>query len=239
MLQILICDDDEIFLRSMREQVEDCLAQLGHSARIFVCKSIGEISPSIMMGCDLALLDVDFGKTRKNGIDVARKLREVRNDAVIVFVTNYIEYAPEGYEVQAFRYIMKKDIGKKLRNCLKQAIDKLFMSREVLRIKINGEPISLPITSILYIESQLRIALIYVQKENAVKQYRCYATISELEEQLEAQGFLRIHKSYLVNMRHLEKYQCREVVLSNGTALKASALNYSQQKQKYLFWKGL
>ena len=159
--------------------------------------------------------------------------------AVIVFVTNYIEYAPEGYEVQAFRYIMKKDIGRKLRNCLKQASDKLFMSREVLRIKINGEPISLPITSILYIESQLRIALIYVQKENAVKQYRCYATISELEEQLEAQGFLRIHKSYLVNMRHLKKYQCREVVLSNGTALKASAQNYSQQKQKYLFWKGL
>lgn len=239
MFQILLCDDDETFLKNLRKQVENSLDLLGQAAKIYAYKSMNEISPSILAGCDLAFLDIDFEHTRHNGIDIARKLREVRKDAVIVFVTNYIEYAPEGYEVQAFRYIMKKDIDKKLHNCLKLAIDKLLVSREVLKINISGGSIALPINSILYIESQLRVVFIYVQKGTGVKQYRCYAAISELEKQLEPQGFLRIHRSFLVNMRHLKKYQCKEAVLSNGTILKVSEQSYSQQKHKYLLWKGL
>ena len=63
-------------------------------------------------------------------------------------------------------------------------------------------------------------------------------SLSELEEQLEPKGFLRIHKSYLVNMAHLKKYQSQQAVLSDGTVLRVSARSYAAQKQKYLLWKG-
>ena len=59
--------------------------------------------------------------------------------------------------------------------------------------------------------------------------------ISEMEEH----GFLRIHKSYLVNMAYIRKFRSRECLLLDGTTLAVSEKNYSQQKQKYLLWKGL
>lgn len=239
MIRIIICDDDEMFLFNMRKLVESSLEELGQSAKILPYKCMEEVSPSILSNCDMAFLDIDLEQARHNGIDIARKLRAVRKDAVIIFVTNYIEYAPEGYEVKAFRYIMKQDINKKLPECIKAAVDQLNQSKEVFRIKINGEVITLPINSILYIESQLRVVLIHVQKGNSIKEYRCYATISSLEKQLEPQGFLRIHRSFLVNMRHLKKFRCKEALLSNGITLKVSEQNYAEQKKKFMFWKGL
>ena len=65
------------------------------------------------------------------------------------------------------------------------------------------------------------------------------ATLTSLESELEAHGFLRIHKSFLVNMQHIRKVRSRECLLTDGTTLAVSEKNYSQQKQKYLLWKGL
>jgi DNA-binding LytR/AlgR family response regulator len=60
-----------------------------------------------------------------------------------------------------------------------------------------------------------------------------------MESAMAAHGFLRIHKSYLVNMAHIRKFRSRECLLSDGTALAVSEKYYSQQKQKFLLWKGL
>lgn len=54
---------------------------------------------------DIALLDIDMGET--NGIELAKKLRAENENIVIIFITNFIQYAPEGFEVQAFRYLLK------------------------------------------------------------------------------------------------------------------------------------
>ena len=78
------------------------------------------------------------------------------------------------------------------------------------------------------------------QKNNieAVLQFGQYSQ-TELEEQLESKGFLRIHKSYLVNMSHLQKFQSQGAVLDDGTTLRVSERSYADQKRKYLFWRGL
>lgn len=64
-------------------------------------------------------------------------------------------------------------------------------------------------------------------------------SLSSLEDRLASYGFLRIHKSYLVNMRCIRKLRSRECLLSDGTVLAVSERNYTQQKQKYLLWKGM
>ena len=56
------------------------------------------------------------------GIDLARALRRVNDHAFIFFVTNFIEYAPAGYEVQAFRYILKRDMGEVLERYIMQLL---------------------------------------------------------------------------------------------------------------------
>ena len=118
MIRIIICDDDDVFLNKLQHAIEVALQRMDISAKIHTFNSMEKIGQPIFASCDIAFLDIDFAHTRYNGLDIARTLRKVRKDAIIIFVTNFIEYAPEGYEVQAFRYVLKIDIEKKLQEYL-------------------------------------------------------------------------------------------------------------------------
>lgn len=234
MVRIIICDDNRDFLYRLSADMESALDGLNVKAKVYPYTQMESIPDSILSGCDIAFLDIDFESKRYNGIDIARKIRAVRKDAVIIFVTNYIEYAPEGYEVNAFRYVLKSDIQKKLPAYLPDALAQLRTERETIKIQNGGDQSHIPLSDILYMESQQHTIVIHTQQ----KEYRCYNSLTALEEELESKGFLRIHNSYLVNMAHLTKYQSREAVLSDGTSLRVSARSYAVQKQKYLLWKG-
>ena len=66
---------------------------------------------------------------------------------------------------------------------------------------------------------------------------RFYGKLEDLENELEPDGFLRIQKSYLVNMAHIKKLNYDKVALSNGEELPASQKRYAQIKIQYLGWK--
>ena len=240
MIRITICDDNRPFLDEFRSKIRSILSRRNINAEIRVFDCAESIPDELISSTDIFFLDIDFADKRYNGIDIAQKVRRIRQDSIIVFVTNFIEYAPEGYEVQAFRYLLKRKIDSTLEQCLLQTIDKLQTEQETIQINTSGEIRKFPLSDILYIESQAHLAVMHVQKhgQQAVKTYKFYSSLSSLEEQLSPQGFLRIQKSYLVNMRHLQKYQCTQAVLDNGTILPVSEKTYSDQKQKYLLWKG-
>lgn len=241
MMRVLICDDDLLFLNSLHAEIEVALHDAGIKAKVHAYSSGEEIGDPILASCDIAFLDIDFAKKKYTGIDIAKKIRLLRKDTIIIFVTNYIEYAPEGYEVSAFRYLLKSELPKKLKTCLNLAIAHLHSVRETMKIQVNGEIIDIFLNDILYFESQQHTVLLYAKRDavgRQIKQYRFYSSLSDIEKQLEPHGFLRVHKSYLVNMGHIKKYQCHEATLANGTVLRVSEKNYAQQKEKYLLWKG-
>lgn len=232
MIRILICDDHDTFSRKLRGDIRALLPET--KAVINAFTALEEIPESAMVGCDIALLDINFAGKQYTGLDIAGRLRQLRPDAVIIFVTNYIEYAPEGYEVGAFRYILKSELECKLPMYLRQAMDQLESDREVLKLRSDGELVTIPLPEIRYMESRQHTVVIHTERRD----YTAYVSLSELEEQLAERGFLRIHKSYLVNMAHLTRYQSQQAVLSDGTELRVSARSYGVQKQKYLLWKG-
>ena len=234
MVRIIICDDNSEFIARLHCDMESELNKLNIKAKIYTYTELESIPDSILSGCDIAFLDIDFEGKRYNGIDIARRIRSKRSDAVIIFVTNYIEYAPEGYEVNAFRYVLKNEIGKKLPLYLPEALAQMQMEQETLTIQNGGEHFDIALPEILYMESQQHTVTI----RTARKEYRCYKSLTALEEELQDKGFLRIHNSYLVNMAHITKYSSTEAVLSDGTVLRVSARSYAVQKQKYLLRKG-
>lgn len=239
MLSILICDDDVGMIAKMRTVTESVLKKTGRKAKIYTFTDVASISEQILSICDIALLDIDFDRSCYNGMDVARRIRSLRSDTVIIFVTNFIEYAPEGYEVQAFRYVLKRDLQTDLNTILPLALKQL--NQETLPIQINGEIIKILLDDILYLEVQqhnVTVVTRNLSSEHKPKEYSFYATLTDLEERLEPFGFLRIHKSYLVNMKHLKKFQCREATLDNGMSLRVGEKSYAENKQKFLLWKG-
>lgn len=240
MIRVALCDDSMPFLESLRSEIRKILKENDIEGVIHMYECAEDVPEQLLSNCDIFFLDIDFNQKHYTGIDLAKRIREISPDAIIVFVTNFIEYAPDGYEVQAFRYLLKRDIHSKLEQCLLQTISKLRTERETMQINISGEIMTIPLVDILYIESQGHVALVHVGKQGSQtpKTYRFYSSLVNLEEQLTTQGFLRIQKSYLVNMRRIKKYQCNEAELDNGQKLRVSEKNYAEQKKQYLLWKG-
>lgn len=241
MIRLLICDDEVEFLKSLSEEINSIFTQMNRNVEIHSFQSWDDISDMLFSTCDIAVLDVDYEGKTYNGMDIARKLRTYRKDAIIIFVTNFIEYAPEGYEVQAFRYLLKSNLKEYLCKYIRQAVEQVDMLQETIKIQINGEVIDISLEHVLYFEVLQHNITVYLQKSllsKDIKTYSYYGSLSDLEQKLEPRGFLRIHKSYLVNMRHLRKYQCREALLDNGMTLRVGEKSYAENKKKYLRWKG-
>ena len=234
-INVILCDDDPLFLEVLHGEVERTFARLNMKATIRALNGPTDILSEQLAECDMAFLDIDFEREDRNGIDIARMLRQVNSHGLIFFVTNYIDYAPAGYEVQAFRYILKRDMGEVLERYLLQAMEHIAEDQEYLRLRDKEQTIDLHLEQITYLEVLDHYVSIHAGPEN----HTLNATLSSMESEMESHGFLRIHKSYLVNMAHIRKFRSRECLLLDGTALAVSEKNYSRQKQKYLLWKGL
>ena len=154
MLRIILCDDNEEFLDRLQALMHAELARLEVQAVLCPFTEPERIPDSIVSGCDMALLDIDFPQNRCNGIDIARRIRARRPDAVILFISNYIEYAPEGYEVNAFRYVLKSEIARRLPGYLPEALEQLRATREALTIQCDGEQVTIALPEILWMESR-------------------------------------------------------------------------------------
>lgn len=233
-IDVILCDDDPAFLNAFRHELEGVFLKLGITAQVSAFAAADALTDTRLAACDLAFLDVDFEDDSRNGIDLARKLREVNRKSILFFVTNFIDYAPAGYEVQAFRYILKRDRNEVLERYILQAIEQIAAAQELLHLAADDVSTEVPLDEITYLEVLNHQVSIHTRE----KAYVLYATLSSLAAQLEKYGFLRIHNSYLVNMRHIQKYRSRVCLLKDGTELPASERNYAAQKQKYLLWKG-
>lgn len=239
MLSVLICDDDAQILAHLEQEARRVLSANGIEAKIAAYSDSDALTDSVLFSCDIALLDIDFENAKRNGMDIARSIRAFREDTVIIFVTNFIEYAPEGYEVRAFRYILKNRLERELEQYILEAADLLRSHNDIYKLQVNGEIIDVPVKDILYLEVMHHSVTVYVKDGKSTRTYSLYASLSDMEKELEPLGFLRIHKSYLVNMRHLRKLQCREALLDSGAALPVSEKSYRDSKSKYLLWRGV
>jgi DNA-binding LytR/AlgR family response regulator len=234
-MNILICDDNERVAHDIANRLRSHAEASHVPAKIAVVTQPAALEDGFLAQFDLAFLDIDMGDS--NGVEIARRIRAARNDSILVFVTNYIEYAPSGYEVQAFRYLLKSELDAKLLPVFDLAIDAFAKKHRVVSITIAAENIDVPIQNILYFESDQRTLVMHLLNSNRPV-YRFYGNITKLSEELEVLGFLRIHKSYLVNMEYLEVLQYGKARMRGGVFLPSSEKNHTQLKSRYLAWRG-
>ena len=163
---------------------------------------------------DILFLDISMDGT--DGMEAAeqiRKWKEERGEAVcgslpfLIFVTGYPEYMPKAFSVNAFQYLVKPIDEKEFEDVFAQ----VMREYRYLETKKNMEPRDILVRSgnvtrkvladdIYYIESSNRKIIVFMKSEKI----ECYGKIDELENELK-EGFFRIHKGYLVNMKYVER----------------------------------
>lgn len=208
-MRIAIVDDEQI----MRETLAGHLQRYSREADLpmeIVSFPDGEaFLKTYLHDFDFLFLDVDM--PGMNGIEVARHIRQSDANLMIFFVTNYAQYAINGYEVDAVDYMLKPltyfDFSLKFTKALRRWRNR---EEQYLTVETSGSSVQrLPASQVLYIEVQ--------------KHYLCYHALSsevtvrgkmdDLAEQLRPLGFCRVHRSYLVNLRHVEKLRSTEVII--------------------------
>lgn len=160
---------------------------------------------------DLVFLDIQMN--RMNGLDTARKLREIDRNIAIVFLTNDASFVFDGYEVDAIRYWLKPVKREKLA----QLLETLDRPRPYLIWNVNSEVRKIYQDDILYLESDKHYVLCHTRDEIL----RMKAGFKEVCDQL-SDDFLLIYRSYCVNLNHVHallKEGCR---MDNGDVLAVS-----------------
>lgn len=172
-MRVLICDDEQ----KMIDLEVSMLQKYCQSANVIATfyAFTDSLSAENTDEFDIAFLDIDMAEL--NGIELARRLRLKNPTAVIIFVTNFIQYAPEGYEVQAFRYLLKSDIPSKLIPYFIDSLREVLNCRQTVTFSISGEPIDVQINNILYLESDKHIIVMHLINDDRVN-YRFYGNMT-------------------------------------------------------------
>lgn len=162
-------------------------------------------------------------------------MRDKYPELIIVYVTGYVQYARDGYSVAAFRYLLKDSLDTELPDCIRDIQKKLYAQQKSITVRGLEYLSQTRLQDILYFEGTAQRHVIVHTRQGKSE---CVGKLSEYEAELQDQGFLRIQRSFLVNMFHIEWIKNYHVHLSNGENLKVSERSYSKITTQYLMWKG-
>lgn len=232
-VRILVCDDDSAFAEKLGTWLEENTARELHP-EVNIRTDPVSLGDAELSAYDIIFLDIDMGRT--NGIQVARRLRRLQAHTLLIFVTNYVEYSPEGYEVNAFRFLLKSQLEAKLPAYYEQALRVLQRREQVFTYSLNGESCRVKLRDLVYLESRGRMLCLHTDPPSPAE-ISFYGKMEEEEQRLAECGFVRVHKSYLVNMAHIRRMNYAEVQLDNDVLLPVSQRKYATIRTIYLNWK--
>lgn len=239
MLKIAVCDDEKLFRKNIKELVSGYLNQDAVEYEIDTyCSGEEFLKLGIeMVKYQIAFLDINMAQI--DGIMTAKKIREVSSEIYIVFVTAFVNYTLEGYKVDAVRYLLKSNTNFKesVYECMDAIIRKMNYVIVKKEFRFQEGTKVVPLNRLLYIESVLHKLKFYVM-EDKLKVYTLYETLNNMEQQFQGNGFVRVHQSFLVNMKHMKSVSGYEVLLSNGTRLAVPKARYKYVKETFIAYKG-
>lgn len=148
---------------------------------------------------DVVFMDIEMPYL--NGMDTARRLREVDQAVSIIFVTNMAQYAVQGYSVDALDYIVKPITYNNFCLKMKKAMRiQRLRENKYVDIQTSNSYYRLLVSDILYMESEGHYIRIHTAKED----YLVRSTMREMEEQMRPFYFARCNNSFLINIAAIQ-----------------------------------
>ena len=177
-LKIAICDDIEEVAFELKQKIEGICEKMDLPLDCMVFTSPMTMLKTDMSATQVVFLDIDMPE--KNGLEAAKELRETHPDMILVFVTAFIEYAPAGYNVAAFRYLLKQQLDNSLPTVMGDIQKKLIESSDLICIEQKSGTISIPIKNIIYLEgTPYRMVLFHLA--NAQKAIEAVGKLADYE----------------------------------------------------------
>ena len=213
---VILCEDEQAVCDALARDILACFE--GMHVRItlrqfYDSRRLLEALPSLEV--HVCFLDIDMPGL--DGISLAQQLRERFPHVVVLFVSNREELVFQSFMASPLRFLRKNRFREELPEAVKAVLGKLEEERH-LELSSEGKEIWVPIHGILYVESFGRKQVVHL-KDREIQVQR---SMDYFCQTLEDSGFLRVHKSYLVNYRFIYAIRRQSVSLTNGEEIPMS-----------------
>lgn len=205
MIKAVVVDDE----RFSREELT-YLLQKHDSIEVIGEADSGDtaIMKTIQLQPDVLFLDVEMPKM--DGMEVAKAVQELKNVPSIVFATAYPDFAVEAFRHEAVDYLLKPFEEEQLADAIARLEKKFGADTEVSTEDVKPSKLAVEGEEDIYYLDPVNV--MYVYREDRVtkiveksKVYETKLPLKEVEQRLKGYSFFRIHKSYLVNLRYIER----------------------------------
>lgn len=225
MLKVYIVDDEPLARDELRYLLlRSKLVEITGEAESFE-KALEQISA---YQPDLVFVDIEM--TDQNGLQLAKRLQELNPIPSIVFATAYDEFALQAFDLGASDYILKPFDEKRIQ----QTIEKIILQKtkrnhaistnpKRIAVSLEGRILLIDCDSILYMTSADGKCTIFTDNQA----YTISETLTMLEKKLSGSMFLRVHRSYLVNVEHISEIEpwfnsTYNITMKNGVKVPVS-----------------
>ncbi|MDR3278729.1 MAG: LytTR family DNA-binding domain-containing protein [Oscillospiraceae bacterium] len=233
-MEIAVCDDNKLFLRELEEQ----LHAIAEVKNISVFSDLAAFLLSIDAGkrYDAVLMDIEWDKNAA-GLDAAKELYKLCPEAKIIYVTGHAERFSQHiflHRANLSGYLAKPVDAGLLRANLQKVADNTEASEQPsLVLRQRGKYISVPFHEVYSIESYKHTIKVNTEEDPIV----VYERLGKIVGALPAE-FYQCHKSYIVNMRQIQRFGTDKIVLKNGMDVPVSRSKYNESKEAYFHFMG-
>lgn len=130
--------------------------------------------------------------------------------------------------------LLKDDLEQTIGECMDDLICEIGKNNQIVEFLFVEGRRKLRVDKIIYIETAKHKNIFYTQKQV----YSIYQKLDEIEMQLQGMGFVRIHLSFLVNLRYVERISSYVMKLKNGKELSVPKSRYAEVKRQFALFKG-
>lgn len=239
MLKIAVCDDENLFTEELKELLSGYMIEKG---LVFEIDTYSSGEALVDLGIEIVqytAVFLDINMEKMDGIKTAEMIRKASREVFIVFVTAYVDYSLEGYQLDVVRYLLKGNANfqSKVNECMDAIIDKMNYSVTKREFDFKEGKKEISLERLVYIESKLHILEFhFVEDKKTV--YTMYETLNVMDDMLSENGFIRTHQSYLINAKHIKNVVRCKVILTNGAELPIPKARYTEVKKKFIACQG-
>lgn len=226
---IAICDDEKRTCAILAEKV----GKICPDAEIMTYAS-GEDLLNADDLPDILLLDIRM--PGMSGMEVAKTLRDRDWRKILIFITGEEDQVFNSFDLHAFHFLVKPVADEKLREVLENAGKELEHSvalsekhEKCIEIQSGTSHIRVNISKLMYAEVYDRKTILHIKNENI----EYYGQLSALES-LVGRDFYRVHRSYLVNLKYVERYDRTSVTLQGGDNIPIARREYDGFLKAYM-----
>lgn len=231
-MKITICDDEAIQVAMIKEYVSKWSNMNNHTCMLKTYSSADHLWFSFQEESDIDILLLDIQMDGMNGITLAKKIREINEKVVIIFITGVVDYIYDGFNVNALNYLLKPIKQDQLFNCLNKAVEQLEKEDHFICINVDKQVYKLNERKIRYIESIAHYIDIHYEDEV----YHIKKNLTDMESELNSQMFYKVHRSFLVNMDFVERITKVEVILNDGMHLPIARGKWNNVNQAFIHY---